>query len=316
MTRSRRPRSAAALTLAAALVVFAGKVAAYLVTGSVALLSDAAESVANVAAAVAVVIAVRAARRPPDFEHPYGHGKAEYLSSALEGSMILIAAGAILTTAFQRLLDPQPLERVVAGLAVAAAATAINLFVAARLREVGVRHGSPALIANARHLMTDVWSSVGVLASVVVVAATGWTVVDPVVALLVGVHVVRVGWAVLTEAFSSLMDARLPGAEERAIMNVLNDDREVRGFHRLRSRRSGHARFVEVDVFVAPDLTVAEAHAIANRVEANVADRLDDVTVTVHVEPFVSGRRDVTLEPRDEYGGSGRPSWERGREGP
>jgi cation diffusion facilitator family transporter len=281
--------------------VLAAKVLAFALTGSVALLSDAAESLVNVAAGVSVFLALRLAARPPDYEHPYGHAKAEELSSLLEGAMILVAAGAILAAAIPRLFAPTPLEASPLGLGVAAFATLLNAATAWRLRSWGHSLRSPALLANARHLMTDVWTSIGVIAAVVLVAWTGLLLLDPLLATAIGLHVLREGWRVLAQAFSSLLDARLPDAEEAIVIAALRAEGEVRGFHRLRSRRSGHRRFVEVDVFVAPSLDVGRAHAITARVEAEIARRLPDLTATLHVEPFVAGRRDTTLTPRQEF---------------
>lgn len=295
------PRRATYLTLIVAIVVLGMKVAAYVVTGSIALLSDAAESVVNVAAAVAVLYAVQLAHRPADYEHPYGHAKAEYLSSALEGSMILVAAGLILAAASQRLFRPQPLEDVAVGVIVAVAATAVNGATAIALRRIGTRRESAALVSNSRHLMTDVWTSVGVVVAVALVSLTRWDVLDPIIAIVVGLNIVREGWSVLSGATSSLLDVRLPEGEEEAIMEALRNEGDVKGFHRLRSRRSGFQRFVEVDVFVDPTMDVQHAHEVASRVEDRIIARLPNLTSTVHVEPFVEGERDVTITPREEY---------------
>lgn len=294
-------RRATLVSLAASLLVLAMKVVAYLLTGSVALLSDAAESVVNVAAAVATLYAVRAARRPPDYEHPYGHAKAEYLSAALEGTLILVAAGLILATAGQRLLDPHQIERIASGTIVAALAAIVNGGTALYLRRVGARIGSPALVSNARHLMTDVWTSVGVVAAVVLVSTSGWTILDPVIAILVGLNIVREGWSVLTGSLSSLLDERLPEGEERAVMEVLTGNEHVRGFHRLRSRRAGFLRFIEVDIFVDPHLDVMTAHEIATDLNHELEARLPNLTATIHVEPYLEGERDTTLTPEEEY---------------
>jgi cation diffusion facilitator family transporter len=299
------PRPATLLALAASLVVLAAKFIAFLLTDSVALLSDAAESLVNVAAASLVIYAVRLARRPADYEHPYGHTKAEYLSGALEGSLILVAAGVILATAVPRLLAPSPLESVRTGLLVVALATVVNGAVAMHLRRTIARHGSPALEATSRHLLTDVWTSLGVLAGVAVVQATGIVVLDPIIAILVGLHVMRAGWSVTAASVSSLLDVRLPESEENALMRVLDEEPRVLGFHRLRSRRAGFARFVEVDIFVDPRLDVRAAHDIAARLEGRIARLLPDMTATLHIEPFVEGERDTTLTPRQEFEESG-----------
>lgn len=294
-------RRATLLVLAASLLVLAAKFTAFLLTGSIALLADAAESLVNVAAAGAVIYAVRLARRPPDYEHPYGHAKAEYLSGAFEGSLILVAAGVILTAAFQRLLSPAELERVSAGLVVVAVATLVNAAASLYLARVARHQDSPALLATSRHLMTDVWTSAGVLAAIVVVATTGITILDPVIAVLVGLHVLREGWSVTVGSVSSLLDVRLPESEEDTLMQALRADARVEGFHRLRTRQSGFNRFVEVDIFVDPRLDVREAHEIASRLESRIAELLPNVTATLHIEPYLEGERDETKTPRDEF---------------
>ncbi|HEX7004620.1 MAG TPA: cation diffusion facilitator family transporter [Trueperaceae bacterium] len=294
-------RRATLVTLAASLLVLATKLAAFMLTGSVALLSDGAESLVNVAAAAAVIYAVRLARRPPDYEHPYGHAKAEYISGALEGSLILVAAGVILATAAPRLLEPPRLESVRVGVLMVAAASVVNAATAWYLRRVTRRHHSPALEATSRHLITDLWTSVGVVLSVVLVDLTGLALLDPVIALLVGLHIMREGWSVTAGAMSSLLDIRLPEEEEGALMEILQQEPEVLGFHRLRSRRSGINRFLEVDIFVDPRLDVRDAHDIATALEDRIAEVLPNLTATLHIEPYLEGKRDVTLTPREEF---------------
>jgi cation diffusion facilitator family transporter len=289
------------VSLVGALVVVALKLVAWRVTGSVSLLSDAAESFVNVASALALIAAVRLAARPADFEHPYGHQKAEYLSSVFEGTMILLAAGAILLTAVQRLLAPEPLERLGVGLAVVLLATAVNAALAGYLLRAGRRLDSAGLLANGRHVRTDVWTSTGVVVGVVLVGVTGWDRLDPIVAGIVALNIVREGVLVLTTNLSRLMDERLPPEEEQVILDALERHPDVLGYHRLRTRRSGRARFAEVDVFVEPGLSVRDAHVVAGAVERDIAARLDEVITTLHVEPYVEGLRDERRAPRDEF---------------
>lgn len=304
-------RRATVIALVASLFVLSAKFAAFLLTDSVALLSDAAESLVNVAAAATLIYVVRLARRPADYEHPYGHAKAEYLSGALEGSLILVAAGVILATAAPRLFAPAPLQSVSTGLLVVGMATAVNGVTAWYLRGVAGGKNSPALAAASRHLLTDVWTSAGILAAIVVVQTTGLTILDPVIAMLVGLHIMREGWSVTTGAVSSLLDVRLPESEEDALMQVLQDDAYVLGFHRLRSRRSGFDRFVEVDIFVNPELDVLEAHEIASQLELRISRVLPNLTATLHIEPFLEGERDTTQTPRDEFEEAGIPPTKR-----
>lgn len=301
--RAARGRARAArVSLVAAVGILLLKTAAWVLTGSVSLLSDAAESIVNVLAAVTLFVALRLAARGPDLEHPYGHQKAEYLSSAFEASLILVAAGAIGVAAMQRLWDPQPPENVVVGLVMAGAAAAGNGALAAYLQRAGRRWRSAALTANARHVLTDVWTSLGVIAGVGLVAATGWLRLDPLVALVVAVQVGREGARVLGTNLSRLMDERLPPDEERVILDALKGHPRVLGFHRLRTRRSGRARFAEVDLFVDRDMSVGDAHDVVAQVEDEVHARLSELTTTFHVEPFEEGRREGQVSPADEFG--------------
>jgi len=301
--RARRVQRARAarLSLAGALLVLALKGAAWALTGSVSLLSDAAESLVNVVAAVSVIAALRLAARGPDFEHPYGHQKAEYLSSVFEATLILLAAGAIAVSAAQRLWEPRPLENVGAGVAVALVATLLNGVLGRYLLRIGRVLDSAALQANGRHVLTDVWTSLGVLAGVGLVVATGWSRLDPIVAMVVAAQVAREGVRVLTANLSKLMDERLPAAEEQLILDALAGHPRVLGFHRLRTRRSGRARFAEVDVFVDPAMSVGAAHEVVAQVEGRVRAGLDEITMTLHVEPFVEGVREGQVAPADEY---------------
>lgn len=295
------PAGGAWLSLGIALAVLVLKAGAYGLSGSVALLSDAAESLVNVAAAVGVIVSLRVASVPPDYRHPYGHNKAEYLSSAFEGALILVAAAAIVLTSSLRLLSPEPLEAPLLGAGIALAATLLNGSGAALLGRLAARSGSAALTANARHLWTDVWTSLGVLVGVVLVIATGWLILDPLIGLLIGLNIVREGWRVLAGSFSDLLDARLPEAEEAQIINVLTSNPAVLGYHRLRSRRSGMGRFAEVDVFVDPEVTVGAAHELVSELEAALQRALPGLISTVHVEPFEPGVREGPRSPRDEF---------------
>lgn len=293
--------SASYLTLIVSLVVLALKFGAYLLTGSVALLSDAAESVVNVIAGVAVVFTIRLAQQPPDYEHPYGHAKAETMSSALEGSLILIAAGMILVTSSERLFNPEPLGNVTAGVVIAVVALVVNGVTSLYLRRLGKNLDSGALRSNARHLLTDVWTSVGVLLAVILVVLTGWDRLDPLIAMLVGLNIVREGWSVLSGSLSELLDTRLPEGEEETVIGVLDADVQVLGYHRLRSRRAGHTRYLEVDIFVEPTMSVEEAHTLVTRLEDTLITKLPNLMTTVHIEPFKQGLRDERRPPKQEY---------------
>lgn len=296
------PLRAAWLSLVGAVVILVFKGLAYLLTGSIGFLSDAAESLVNLVAAGVLLLALNVSRAPPDYEHPYGHTKAEYLSAVLEAALIMVAAGIITWTAVQRILEPQALENVRLGVTVALIATAVNGALAWHLFRVSKRERSVALEANASHLLTDVYTSLGVIAAVVLVGVTGWQLLDPLIALAVAANIVRVGVSVMRRSISNLLDQRLPDAEEAIILAVLEGAPGVKGFHRLRTRRSGRARFAEVDVFVDPDMSVAEAHTVVARVEDQIHAELADLVTTVHVEPFVAGVRDRSTSPREEFG--------------
>jgi cation diffusion facilitator family transporter len=181
------------------------------------------------------------------------------------------------------------------------AASIVNAATAWYLRRVTARHHSPALEATSRHLMTDIWTSTAVVASVVLVSLTGFELLDPMIGVVAGLHITREGWRVTTGAMSSLLDVRLPEEEEAALMDVLREEPRVLGFHRLRSRRAGINRFLEVDIFVDPRLDVRGAHDIATALEDRIARLLPNLTATLHIEPYLEGTRDVTLTPREEF---------------
>lgn len=293
---------AAWVSLGGAVVILVLKFAAYGLTGSVGFLSDAAESLVNLVAAAVLLIALAVSKTPPDYRHPYGHSKAEYLSAVLEAALILLAASAIAWSALRRLLEPQPLEHVGVGVGVSLVAALLNGLLALYLFKVAKRQRSDALEANARHILTDVYTSLGVALGVGLVGITGWGPLDPVIALAVAANIVLVGVGVMRRSLSRLLDERLPEREEAKIIGVLEANPRILGFHRLRTRRSGHDRFAEVDVFVDPRLTVEEAHVLVRQVEDAIHTQLADLVTTVHVEPFQEGVRDRAITPKEEFG--------------
>lgn len=292
---------AAYLSLGGALLVLLLKLGAFLLTGSVALFSDAAESVVNVVAAFTVLLTMRLAERPADFEHPYGHAKAEYVSSALEGGMILVAALMIIVTSIPRLIEPEPLTNLGVGVGVALLAAFVNGIIALILQREARRVDSAALAANAKHLLTDVWTSLGVVVAVVAVGMTGWQRLDPLIAVLVALNIVRAGAGVMARSLSQLLDERLPAAEEAVILNVLDAHPEVLGYHRLRTRRAGFGRFAELDIFVQPEVSVAAAHDLVVELEIAIHAELPNLVTTIHVEPFEAGKREGATPPRTEF---------------
>jgi len=277
----------AALSIAAALATIALKTLAWWLTDSVGLLSDAIEGTINLAGATVALAMISVAARPPDEEHAFGYSKAEYFSSGLEGTLILIAAIVIGFVAVERLITPRPLEQVGAGLAVSAAASLINYMVARRLYEASHHYRSIALEADARHLMTDVWTSAGVIAGVAAVWLTGWERLDPLIALAVAANIVWSGYKLMQRSIDGLLDRALPAEQMRALDGTLERYR-ARGidFHALRTRQAGARSFVTLHVLVPADWTVAQGHSLAHEVERDIREALPDAAVLTHVEPL------------------------------
>lgn len=274
------------LAVAAAIVVIGLKTMAYLVTGSVGLLSDAIESLANLAGALMALAMLTLAARPPDEEHTYGHGKAEYFASGFEGALILLAAVSIAATAVPRLLDPRPLEEVGQGLAIAIVASVLNFVVARVLLSAAVSYRSITLEASSRHLMTDVWTSVGVIAGVAAITVTGWHIMDPLIALAVAAHILVSGVRLIGSSALGLLDTALPAHELDVIDRVLRDY-QAQGvtFHALRTRQAGRQRFVSMHVLVPGAWSVQRGHELLEELERRVREALPASTVFTHLEP-------------------------------
>jgi cation diffusion facilitator family transporter len=289
------------LSIAAALVTIALKGLAWWMTGSVGLLSDALESFVNLAAALFTLYALALAARPPDEEHAYGYSKAEYFASGFEGTLILVAAALIAVAATDRLVHPRPLGHVGVGLAVNAVAAAVNLVVARVLLAAARAHRSIALEADARHLLTDVWTSAGVIAGVAAVAATGWLWLDPVLALAVAANIVWSGFRLVRRSALGLMDRALPEADRRAIDAVLEDYRaQGLEFHALRTREAAGRSFVSVHVLVPGEWTVQRGHDAVEAIEDRIRAAVPRTTVFTHLEPREdpASYRDVRLDRR------------------
>jgi cation diffusion facilitator family transporter len=282
----RSARSYAALSIATAFVTIALKTLAWKMTGSVGLLSDAAESVVNLAAAVIAFWALSLAARPPDEGHPHGHSKAEYFASAAEGFLIFAAAVWICVAAWGRLRAPQPLERVSLGLAISIVASVLNGTVAAVLLSAGRRLHSITLRADGRHLLTDVWTSAGVLFAVVIVQWTGWLRLDPIIAIAVALNILWAGWKLIRESGLALIDGALPEEEQRSVAEALSTFQEKGTlFHAIRTRVAGPRRFVSMHVLVPGAWTVQQGHDLCERVESAVRQTLPQTTVMTHLEP-------------------------------
>jgi cation diffusion facilitator family transporter len=287
------------LSIGAAVVTICLKTAAYFLTGSVGLLSDALESCVNLVAAVVALVALSIAAREPDEERPFGYQKAEYFSSGTEGGLIVLAAAVIIVSAVSRLIHPQPLEFVGVGVLVSAVATAINFGVSLRLRDAGRKYQSITLEADAKHLMTDVWTSAGVIVGVAAVGLTGWLFLDPLVALAVGLNIVRSGVDLVRRSALGLMDTAIPFEERARLHAVLESyrDRDVQ-WHGVRTRQAASRRFVSLHALVPGAWTVQRGHELVEEVEHDMRATLPGTSVLIHLEPIEdpSTREDVSLD--------------------
>lgn len=279
-------RRVALLSVGAALATMALKFGAYLLTGSVGLLSDAAESSVNLVAALIAFAALTIADRPPDADHTYGHDKAEYFSSGAEGTLILIAAITIIYTAVKRILNPVPLENLGIGLVIALVASAINFGVSRIMLRVAHQEDSIALEADANHLMTDVYTSIGVVAGVGLVALTGWQLLDPIIAIAVAIQIIVMGIRLLRRSMQGLMDTTLPQGEVAVITEaIVRASGTETPYHALRTRKSGSRRFVDFHLLLPGRTSVQESHDLITKIENDIERQLPHTFVTIHVEP-------------------------------
>jgi len=275
------------LSIAAAIVTIALKAVAYALTGSVGLLSDALEGLVNLAAAVLALGMLTIAARPPDDDHEHGHGKAEYFSSGAEGALIMVAAAGIVWTAIDRLIHPRALDALGLGLAISMLASVINLVVGQILIRAGKTHDSVTLNADGQHLMTDVWTSVGVLVGLGLVTLTGWEWLDPVVAFVVAANIVWTGGHLLRDAAAGLLDAVLPQNERDALAAILERrSSPTLQFHAVRTRRAAARRFVSLHVLVPGSISVTEGHRISEAIEQEIRDAIPGCNVATHIEPI------------------------------
>jgi len=275
------------LSIVTAMATIALKAGAYWLTGSVGLLSDAMESLVNLAAAVVALLMIRIAARPADEDHAYGYSKAEYFASGFEGALIMVAALAIAVTAMQRLFAPAPLEQLGLGLLVSSVASALNLGVGLLLLRAGRQHDSIALEADGRHLLTDVWTSAGVIGALIAVMATGWLWLDPVIALAVAANIVWTGYRLIARSARGLLDQALPAAQRAQLARVLGAY-EPRGvqFHALRTRRAAGRSFVSVHVLVPGRWSVQQGHDLLEEIERDLREAVRGASVMTHLEPI------------------------------
>ena len=275
------------LSIGAAILTIALKLGAYFLTNSVSLLSDALESLVNLVTAIVALIALSVAVRPADEEFSFGYSKAEYFSSGFEGGMILIAAGSIFITALPRLFNPQPLEQVGVGLIVSTLASLINLGVSRVLASAGKRYGSITLQADANHLMTDVFTTAGVLVGVTLVSLTGWQRLDSLVAMLVATNILVTGLRLLRHAGSGLMDASLPAQDVKRVREILQSyEKQGIQFHALRTRTAAARGFVSMHLLVPGEWSVTRAHHLAEQIETEIRQQIPNMAVFTHVEPL------------------------------
>jgi cation diffusion facilitator family transporter len=276
----------AASSIAVALAVMGIKYVAYLMTGSVALLSDAMESIVNVVTAVAALIAIRIGSQPPDHSHPFGHHKAEYFAAVLEGALIIVAALLIVQQAYYALLSPRALNQPVAGLLVNSVATAINAAWAWVLLQRGRALKSPAMEGDGKHLLSDVITSVGVLLGLVLATLTGWTILDPLLAGVVAINILRIGYNLSVQSMSQLMDqAASPEIEARIRAAIRANGEGALQAHDMRTRTAGPQTFIEFHLVVPGEMPVEAAHEICDRIEAALEKDLVNTDVLIHLEP-------------------------------
>lgn len=276
------------LSVAAALTTIALKAAAWWLTGSVGLLSDALESLVNLAAALLALWMLRLAASPPDEDHPYGFSKVEYFSAGIEGGLIVFAAGGIVLAAIPRLVHPQPLDLPTLGLGLTALASALNLAVARTLVGAGRRFHSIVLEADGRHLMTDVWTSLGVLAGVALVFATGLYWLDPLIALGVAVHIVWTGATLVRRSVKGLLDAAISPVDKEEVTRLFAEYSRRYGvsFHALRTRQAGARRFLSFHMLVPDTWTVSRAHRLSEEIEQRIRSVVPSASIDTHIEPI------------------------------
>jgi cation diffusion facilitator family transporter len=305
MIERRRLTRYAWLSILAAILTIGLKASAFLLTGSVGLLSDALESGVNLVAALVALVVLTVAAQPPDAEHAYGHAKAEYFSSGVEGTLILIAAITIAVSAINRLIDPRPLEAVGLGLAVSVVAAGLNLVVARILLRAGRQYRSVALEADARHLYADVWTTGGVIVGIAAVVLTGWLRLDPIIALIVAANIVVSGVKLLKSSVLGLMDTALPAEELEIVVRILEQyAREGVQYHALRTRQSGAQRFMSVHIQTPGAWTVQDGHSLLEDIERDVREALPPISVLTHLEPIEDPRswEDIPINRGNDLG--------------
>ena len=288
---ARPPTSYAWLSVFTSVVTIVLKFGAWWLTGSVGLLSDAIEGFVNIAAALVALAVLTYSAAAPDREHNFGHDKAQYFSSGIEGALIFVAAAAIVWSAVPRLFAPQPIEQLGAGVALSVLAAGANAGCAWVMLRAAREHRSITLEADARHLLTDVWTTAGVVVGVCLVALTGWLVLDPLIAIIVAIQIVWTGWELVHRSFQGLMDRSIPDEEIAIVTEVLDRVRHEGGdYHNLRTREAGTRSYIDVHVLVPGVTTLQAAHDLSEKLEDEIRARLPHSEVLVHLEPLEDPR--------------------------
>jgi cation diffusion facilitator family transporter len=287
------------LSIAAAVVTITMKACAYLLTGSVGLLSDALESMVNLVSAVVALLVLRLISRPANDEFTFGYSKAEYFSSGFEGGMILLAAAAIIITALPRLVNPVPLEKLGLGLAISVGASLINLTVSLVLMRAAKRYNSITLEADSKHLMTDVWTTGGVVVGIALVLLTGWLRLDPIIAILVAINILFAGYRLLVRSGRGLLDVAIPQEELITVKSILDSYKEQGvSYHALRSRQAAARKFMVVHLLVPGNWSVRKSHSLAEQFENRVSENIANANIVTHIEPIEDplSMKDASIE--------------------
>ncbi|HMY81173.1 MAG TPA: cation diffusion facilitator family transporter [Agitococcus sp.] len=276
------------LSIATAFFTLGLKIVAYWMTNSVGMLSDAIESIVNVGAAVMALTMLNIAARPADDDHAFGHSKAEYFSSGFEGALIFVAAISIIGAAWPRLFNPQPIEAFNWGFAISILASVFNFITAFILFKAAKKYNSITLEADAHHLMTDVWTSIGVLIAIVAVALTGWYVLDALIAIGVALNILWTGWSLLYRSVAGLMDAALPHAEVQQIKQILDNYSHEHGiiYQNLKTRQAGARKFISVHILVNGNWSVQQGHDLVDIIETDIEQKISGCHVLTHLEPI------------------------------
>jgi cation diffusion facilitator family transporter len=287
------------LSIFTAIVTIALKTLAYLLTGSIGLLSDAIESLVNLAAAIIALIMLKIAEKPPDEEHKYGHSKAEYFASIMEGLFIFIAAVVIIYSAINRMFSPRIIEQAFLGLGISIIASIINYIVAIKLLKVGKKHHSITLESDGHHLMTDVITTIGVIVAIFFVAITGWQILDPIVAILVAINIIFTGFDLMKRSVLGLLDTAISTEEINVVKSIFHKyERRGLNFHGLRTRQSAQRRFVSFHVLVPGLWSVKKGHDLLEKIEKDIREAINKVTISTHLEPIEDpiSHADVSIE--------------------